>query len=74
MVETLISAAERVEAVGLPGIAEAGADKGYQSNQSLEDLQAVPGNSTYERTGVWGFHITIVLSPPTPTLVSSRQD
>jgi transposase len=41
MVETLISAAERVEAVGLAGLAEAVADKGYHSNQSLEDLHAV---------------------------------
>jgi transposase len=41
MIETLITAAEQVEAVGLPGIAEMVADKGYHSNQSLEDLQAV---------------------------------
>ena len=41
MVETLIHAAEQVEAVGLPGPAEMVADKGYHSNQSLEDLQAV---------------------------------
>ena len=36
MVETLITAAEQVEAVGAPGIAEVVADKGYHSNETME--------------------------------------
>ncbi len=35
MVETLITAAEQVEAVGLPGIAEVVGDKGYHSNETM---------------------------------------
>ena len=35
MVETLIDAAEQVEAVGAPGIAEVVADKGYHSNETM---------------------------------------
>lgn len=43
MVETLITAAEQIEAVHPdgPGLAEAVGDKGYHSNQSLVDLEAV---------------------------------
>ena len=36
MVEPLITAAEQVEAVGAPGIAEIVADKGYHSNETME--------------------------------------
>ena len=46
VIETLIAAAEHVEGVGLPGIAEMVGDKGYHSNQSLEDLHAI-GVRTY---------------------------
>ena len=35
MVETLITAAEQVEAVGAPGIVEVVADKGYHSNETM---------------------------------------
>jgi transposase len=43
MVATLITAAEQIEAVHPdgPGLAEAVGDKGYHSNQSLVDLEAV---------------------------------
>jgi transposase len=43
MVETLITAAEQIEAVhpNGPGLQEAIGDKGYHSNQSLVDLEAV---------------------------------
>ena len=38
MVETLITAADQVEAVGAAGIAEVVGDKGYHSNQTMVDL------------------------------------
>jgi transposase len=41
MIETLIAAAENLEAVGRAGPAEMVGDKGYHCNQSLEDLAAV---------------------------------
>ena len=43
MVDTLITAADQIEAVHPdgPGLAEAVGDKGYHSNQSLVDLEAV---------------------------------
>ena len=43
MVETVIAAAEQVEAVlpTEPGMAEVVADKGYHSNETMVDLAAV---------------------------------
>ena len=35
LVDTLVTAAEQVEAVGAPGIAEVVADKGYHSNETI---------------------------------------
>ena len=38
LVDTLVTAAEQVEAVGAPGIAEVVADKGYHSNETMVDV------------------------------------
>ena len=39
MVETLITAAEQVEAVGAAGITEVVGDKGYHSNETMEGVR-----------------------------------
>ena len=41
LVDTLVTAAEQVEAVGAPGIAEVVADKGYHSNETMVGLAAI---------------------------------
>ena len=41
LVDTLVTAAEQVEAVGAPGIAEDVADKGYHSNETMVGLAAI---------------------------------
>ena len=41
LVDTLVTAAEQVEAVGAPGIAEVVADKGYHSNETMVGFAAI---------------------------------
>ena len=41
LVDTLVTAAEQVEAVGAPGIAEIVADKGYHSNETMVGFAAI---------------------------------
>ena len=41
VVDTLVTAAEQVEAVGAPGIAEVVADKGYHSNETMVGFAAI---------------------------------
>ena len=41
VVETLVTAAEQVEGVGAPGIAEVVADKGYHSNETMVGFAAI---------------------------------
>ena len=41
LVDTLVTAAEQVEAVGAPGIAEIVADKGYHSNETIVGFAAL---------------------------------
>ena len=46
LVDTLVTAAEQVEAVGAPGIAEVVADKGYHSNETMVGFAAIGVRST----------------------------
>ena len=41
LVDTLVTAAEQVEAVGAPGIVEVVADKGYHSNETMVGFAAI---------------------------------
>ena len=41
LVDTIVTAAEQVEAVGAPGIAEVVADKGYHSNETMVGFAAI---------------------------------
>ena len=41
LVDTLVTAAEQVEAVGVPGIVEVVADKGYHSNETMVGFAAI---------------------------------
>ena len=56
LVDTLVTAAEQVEAVGAPGIAEVVADKGYHSNETMVGFAAigVPAATSRSRTAADG--------------------
>ena len=51
LVDTLVTAAEQVEAVGAPGIAEVVADKGYHSNETMVWFAAIGVRSYVSLSG-----------------------